>query len=206
MSSTLFYFVRHGTTDHTGHKLSGWMDTPLNDLGRTEAEAAARAISKIGFKSIYSSPVARCFQTAEIVAAPHRKAIETFDDLGEVQYGKWTDRKLKDLTKLKVWKDVQHRPSAFRFPDGETLLDVQKRGVDLHREPQRETSRAAGLLCKSCRCHPVGVRPLSRRPYRSVPADRGWSGLDQCSCDRRSRAARADTELGADERRGLTWS
>lgn len=129
--STVFYFVRHGVTDHTGHKLSGWMDTPLNTAGRAEAEVAARALAKVRFHSIYSSPVARCFETAGIVAAPHRKEIETFDDLGEVRYGKWTDRRLKDLVKLKAWKDVQHRPSAFRFPDGETLLDVQKRGVDL---------------------------------------------------------------------------
>jgi probable phosphoglycerate mutase len=131
VTSTVLYFVRHGITDHTGHKLSGWMDTPLNDEGRAEAATAGRALAKVKFKTVYSSPVARCLETAELVAEPQRKAIETVEALGEVRYGKWTDRRLKDLVKLSVWKDVQHRPSAFRFPDGETLLEVQQRGVEL---------------------------------------------------------------------------
>lgn len=127
---TTFFFVRHGVTDHTGHKLSGWMDIPLNAEGITQARAAADSLSQVRFKKIYSSPVKRCAQTAAIVAEPHRKEVEFLDDLGEVQYGDWTDRSLAQLKRLKVWKDVQHKPSAFRFPGGETLRDVQKRAVD----------------------------------------------------------------------------
>lgn len=127
---TTFFFVRHGVTEHTGHKLSGWMDVPLNEEGRSQAEAAGASLAQVRFKKIYSSPVARCAQTAEIVAAPHRKPVEYLDDLGEVRYGDWTDRSLNQLKRLKVWKDVQHKPSSFRFPNGETLRDVQKRAVD----------------------------------------------------------------------------
>jgi probable phosphomutase (TIGR03848 family) len=128
---TTFFFVRHGVTSHTGHKLSGWMPgIHLNDDGRRQAEAAAAQLIDVKFKAIYSSPIERCFETAEIIAAPHRMKVQTDDALGEVEYGKWTDRSLKSLMRTKLWTTVQRWPAAMRFPEGETLRAVQARAVD----------------------------------------------------------------------------
>ncbi|MFP5299015.1 MAG: histidine phosphatase family protein [Actinomycetota bacterium] len=145
---TTFFFVRHGVTAHTGHRLSGWMDIPLNEEGKAQAQAAADSLAGVRFKKICSSPVARCAETAEIVAAPHRKPVELLEDLGEVRYGDWTDRSLNQLKRLKAWKDVQHKPSSFRFPNGETLRDVQKRGVDAI-ESLAAQHRKANICCVS---------------------------------------------------------
>jgi len=103
----------------------------LNDEGRAQAEAAARELAGVRMKAVYSSPIERCHQTAEIVAAPHKLAVLTDDSLGEVEYGTWTNRSLKSLMRTKLWTTVQRWPSAMRFPEGETLRAVQSRAVDV---------------------------------------------------------------------------
>ncbi|MBA2725230.1 MAG: histidine phosphatase family protein, partial [Actinobacteria bacterium] len=129
---TTFYLVRHGVTSHTGHKLSGWMEgVHLTEDGRAQAEKAAEKLANTRFTAIYSSPIDRCFETAEIVAARHPKlALQKSKAIGEVQYGRWTNRSLRSLAKTKLWTTVQHWPSAMRFPDGESLREVQMRAVD----------------------------------------------------------------------------
>ncbi len=49
--------------------------------------------------------------------------------VGEVEYGKWTNRSLKVLARQKLWGVVQRWPSAARFPDGESLREVQSRAL-----------------------------------------------------------------------------
>jgi len=144
---TVFYFVRHGVTSHTGHKLTGWMDgVHLTDDGRSQAEAAAEKLAAVKFNAIYTSPIDRCFETAQIVASRHPKlSLQKNEAIGEVRYGKWTGRSLKSLGQTKLWTTVQHWPSAMRFPDGETLREVQMRSVD-------EVERLKALHPKSKVC------------------------------------------------------
>ena len=128
---TTFYFVRHGVTAHTGHKLTGWMEgVSLNDEGRTQAERAAEALAETSFEAIYSSPIDRTRETAEIVARPHRLRVRTSKGIGEVGYGAWTGRSLKTLARTKIWATLQRWPSSVRFPEGDTLREVQVRVVE----------------------------------------------------------------------------
>lgn len=127
---TILYLVRHAVTEHTGKKLSGWMENiPLSEDGRAEAEAVAERLASHRLDAIYSSPIDRTLQTARPIAERHDLGINTSRALGEVEYGKWTDRSLKVLARTKLWAQVQRWPSAARFPDGETLREVQVRVV-----------------------------------------------------------------------------
>jgi probable phosphomutase (TIGR03848 family) len=127
---TILYLVRHGVTEHTGKVLSGWMPgIHLNPQGTEEAEAAAASLAGVKLRAIYSSPIERCFQTAELVARPHRLDIHLCDGLGEVRYGAWTNRSFKVLQRTKLWGRVQRWPSGARFPDGESLREVQARAI-----------------------------------------------------------------------------
>lgn len=142
MKPATFFFVRHGVTEHTGHKLSGWMEgIDLTAEGRAQAEAAATQLKGIRFKALYSSPIARCYQTAEIIAEAVGLPIETTEELGEVRYGKWTNRPMKSLMNTKLWGVVQRQPSAVCFPEGETLREVQSRSVN---EVERLRAKHAG--------------------------------------------------------------
>jgi broad specificity phosphatase PhoE len=48
----------------------------------------------------------------------------------ECDFGEWTGQDLKQLTKLPEWKTVQRYPSGFRFPGGESFVEMQTRIVD----------------------------------------------------------------------------
>jgi probable phosphoglycerate mutase len=127
---TALFLVRHGLTSHTGTRLTGW--TPgvhLTDDGRTGVERLASWLADVPFKAVYSSPIDRTLETARIVAEPHGLTVRTRRGIGEVHYGKWTNRPLRSLMRTKLWGTVQRWPSAARFPDGETLREVQARAV-----------------------------------------------------------------------------
>ena len=128
---TTFYFVRHGLTSHTGHRLSGWMpDVHLTDEGRQQAEAAAERLAKVALKAVYSSPIDRTMETAEPIARRHNLRVRRRKGIGEVHYGGWTGRRFGSLTNTKLWRIVQTYPSGARFPNGETLQETQTRALD----------------------------------------------------------------------------
>lgn len=147
---TTIYLVRHGVTSHTGSKLTGWMEgVHLTDDGVRQAEAAAEHLAEVEFAAIYSSPIDRTRETAEVIAARHDEIeVSVTRGIGEVQYGKWTGRSLKVLARTKLWATIQRWPSAVRFPEGETLREVQTRAVD-EIERLREKHEKETICCVS---------------------------------------------------------
>ena len=165
---TTFYLVRHGVTSHTGHKLTGWMEgVGLTPEGRAQAEGAAELLAGVPLRAIYSSPIDRCWETAEIVAARHPKVEpEATEEIGEVRYGRWTGRPLKALAKTKLWEVVQGFPSGMTFPEGETLRAVQSRAVD-----QIEALRADHPKASVCCVTHADVIKLVLAHYLGVHID-----------------------------------
>ena len=124
--------VRHGLTAMTGPVLAG--HTPgvhLDERGRAQAAAVAERLRPVPLAAVVSSPLERCTQTAELVAAGRDLAVQVEPRLAEVRYGDWTGRPLKELAKLPLWKVVQQHPSAAVFPgaQGEGLAQTQARAV-----------------------------------------------------------------------------
>lgn len=85
------YLARHGQDeDNAANILNGHRDTPLTALGREQAAHLAATIvqHKIQIEKIYSSPLQRAFQTAEIVAETlHLPAPEKVELLIERDFG-----------------------------------------------------------------------------------------------------------------------
>ena len=130
---TTVLLVRHATTEATGKRLGGW--TPgvhLDDRGVAQAEATARRITDAGadVAAVYASPLERTQDTAKVVAKSLGLRVRTRKGLGEVDYGDWTDRPLGHLRRRKDWQVVQHTPSRFTFPNGESIRGAQSRVVD----------------------------------------------------------------------------
>ena len=48
----------------------------------------------------------------------------------EADYGEWTGGRIEDLAKTDLWKTVQRTPSRARFPNGESIAEMQTRTVD----------------------------------------------------------------------------
>jgi broad specificity phosphatase PhoE len=80
---------------------------------------------------VYSSPLERCWETAEIVAARHRQMrVREATGLLEVDYGRWANRTFPAVRRTALWRTVQRWPSAAEFPDGESIRRVQVRAVE----------------------------------------------------------------------------
>lgn len=127
---TTFFLVRHAVTSHTGHRLTGWMEgVHLTEEGIEQARIAADGLAHVDFDAIFASPIDRTLETARAIAERQGKKVRTRKGIGEVRYGKWTNRPLKSLMKTKLWEQVVHQPSSVRFPDGESLREVQTRAV-----------------------------------------------------------------------------
>ena len=126
----LLLLLRHAVTEHTGARLSGWMPgLHLSEQGREQAGALAGRLEPVPVDALYASPLERCQETAVVLAEAKGLKVETLEDLGEVRYGDWTGRTLKELAREPLWKVVQTTPSAARFPDGESLYEMQSRSV-----------------------------------------------------------------------------
>ncbi len=130
--------VRHGrSAANSGGVLAG--RTPgvdLDEVGLDQARATAQRISGLPVAALVSSPLDRCLQTAQAIAAalPQPIDVQVDDRFIECGYGDWTGQQLKQLAKDPLWKVVQGHPSAAVFPSGESIRDMQLRAVNATRE------------------------------------------------------------------------
>ena len=151
---TLVLLVRHGLTGATGSVLAGRTPgIPLDDRGREQAAGLAARLASVPLDAIVTSPVQRCRETADAIAAArngHPVAVTEDEQFAEVRYGDWTGKPLRRLVRDPLWRAVQAHPSAVRFPgaDGEAMADVQHRAVRAVRDWNTRLGRdAVYLIC-----------------------------------------------------------
>jgi broad specificity phosphatase PhoE len=122
--------TRHGHAAEPSVMLGGQLDVPLDDAGRQEAEALARRLDGVRIDRIISSPMARAFQTAQVIA--RGRPIEIDERLREQHYGSWEGLTHKEIEA----RDPESRarweadPSATHAPGGECGNDVAARARD----------------------------------------------------------------------------
>ncbi|MGH1505640.1 MAG: MSMEG_4193 family putative phosphomutase [Acidimicrobiales bacterium] len=131
---TMVFLVRHGKTPTTGAVLPGRAKgLHLAPEGVAQAERAAERLAGLGsgrIDAVYASPMERTQETARPIAKALGLRVRTAKGLIEADFGQWTGRKLSELRKLPDWQTVQRYPSGFRFPGGESFLEMQTRMVD----------------------------------------------------------------------------
>jgi probable phosphomutase (TIGR03848 family) len=130
--------VRHGRTPTTGQVLPGRATgLHLSDEGTAQAEAVAERIGQLADGAagttgrrpvaVYASPLERTRETARPIARRLGLRVRSDRGLLECDFGDWTGAKLADLAKKPEWTTVQRNPSGFRFPAGESFLEMQAR-------------------------------------------------------------------------------
>ena len=125
----LLLLIRHGENDYvrTGKMAGRLPGVHLNERGREQADQIAQSLKHVPLNAIYSSPLERAVETAEPIAAGRKIKIKLRPELMDNDIGKWQGRSIKAVSKLKKWRLVQHAPSRFTFPDGESFLQTQTR-------------------------------------------------------------------------------
>ncbi len=129
---TILVLIRHATNDYVKEgRLAGW--TPgvhLNAQGQREGESLARRLAAVPFEAIYSSPLERAVETAQLVAECHHLPVEIRYDLGEGQAGEWTGKLIQEVQDTDTWKALQKAPVGVALPGGgESIDQVQVRIV-----------------------------------------------------------------------------
>ena len=129
---TTLFLVRHGLTAQTGRTLYGQTGgIGLDRRGRAQAEYLATRLAPVRPTAIYSSPLERCVETVEPLAAACRLSVVTRDRLIEMHAGSWTGKPLARLRRTKAWVEVQRRPDTFRFPGGgESFAEARDRSIE----------------------------------------------------------------------------
>ena len=117
MAGAVIYLIRHGQTElNNAQALQGRSDHPLNETGIRQAREAARKLRDRGvqFSRVFSSPLIRAVQTAEIVAPGIRPVLD--ERLLEMDYGPYEGMDLKHppAEVISFFSDFVHNPA----PDG----------------------------------------------------------------------------------------
>jgi probable phosphoglycerate mutase len=129
-SFTTILLVRHGATATTGTVLPGRAPgLHLAERGTAQAEAVAQRIGELVKKpvALYVSPLERARETAAPIARSLGLRAVAERGLLECDFGTWTGKKLGLLRRKAEWSAVQHSPSTFRFPEGESFSEMQQR-------------------------------------------------------------------------------
>jgi len=126
------------------------------------------AVPKIA--AIYSSPLERARETVArrwLIGAP-ALAVRVEPGLLESDLGAWTGLSLKRAAKRPEWAVVQRHASAFRFPGGESFVEMQHgwraRGTARRAASRRQRRRR---LARRSDQDPGGAR--ARHAARSLP-------------------------------------
>jgi len=122
--------IRHAPTPETGSRLTGRAaGVALGPKGAAIAAETAGRLESARIGAVYTSPIERTLETAEIIATPHRLTPIIEEGVIEIDFGRWTGRTLKSLRQTRLWRDVQSVPSRVSFPDGESFVDAQHRAI-----------------------------------------------------------------------------
>jgi len=181
----IFHCVRHGESTYNAEgRLQGQSDRPvLSERGRRQSAAAAEALAAFPVETIYSSPLSRARQTAEIIAGRLGLEIRSDPRLKEIDVGVFEDRLRSELAavypkELARWVSGD---AEFRIPGGESRRDLARRGAEA-----LEAVEAAGLGQVVVVGH-GGLLVAAMKALLRIPADAPPTALENGSITRLAR-------------------
>ena len=145
------FMARHGETDwNVERRIQGSTDIPLNENGIRQAHSLAgylerQVVGKGGaITHIFTSPLERAKETAEIVGARLRVPVEAVSGLEEMNFGicegkSWLEAKAMYPQELSEWEENKRER---RILGGESYQDVLDRFFSAYKIMKRRLSLA----------------------------------------------------------------
>jgi broad specificity phosphatase PhoE len=127
---TTILLARHGETNWNREwRFQGHADPPLNETGRAQADELAAALAPEELAAVYSSPLRRALETAELVAAAHGLEPVAVEGLREVDVGSWQGLTHAEVEARFPEQFARWRDHGQGWEDGETYEQMGKRVV-----------------------------------------------------------------------------
>jgi probable phosphoglycerate mutase len=188
----LLLLIRHGENDFvkTGKLPGQTSGIHLNERGQKQAQALGEALKAVPIKAIYSSPLERAMETAEPIATSHKLEIRQEAGLKDADVGTWQGKSIKTLRLTNAWKIVQHSPSRFHFPEGESFMDVQTRIVNALEGIVKRHNKPKDIIAVVFHADPI---KLAVSHFLGLPLDH----FQRLSCDTGSLTALFVGDMGA---------
>jgi broad specificity phosphatase PhoE len=129
------YLVRHGATEANCRRpylLQGQRrDLPLCDLGLRQAQAVRDVLAGCPIHWVFSSPLRRAFQTAELIGGAHHLPVQAIPELIECDVGRWEGLSWEQIREQdrEYWEAFQAEPGITPYAGGESFFQVQCRAV-----------------------------------------------------------------------------
>ena len=132
---TTILLARHGETDWNREgRFQGWAAPPLNATGRAQAVDLSVQLMAEELAAVYSSPLRRAYETAEVVAASRGLEPVTVDALREVDVGSWSGLSRAEIEQRFPEQYARWLDYGRGWEDGETYEQMVDRVVEALQE------------------------------------------------------------------------
>src|SRR3972149_1666758 len=126
--------ARHGETVWNVEKVyRGRTDVSLDEVGIKQAELLGKNLGSWKLEAIYSSPLKRALDTANIVARYQKIGVHVAKGLIDFDYGEWQSLPEQEARRLypTLHSEWHNNPHKVKMPGGESLEDVRKRVIEV---------------------------------------------------------------------------
>ncbi|WDD89908.1 histidine phosphatase family protein [Fusobacterium nucleatum] len=180
------YFVRHGQTIWNVEKrFQGLSDSPLTELGITQAKLLGEKLKDIKFDKFYSTSLKRAYDTANYIKGNRKQKVEIFDDFVEISMGDMEGIKQEDFKKLYpeqvknfFFNQFEYDPSSF---GGESFLEVRERVIrglnkfiELNKNYERVLVVSHGATLKTL-LHYISGKDISTLSDEAIPKNTSYT-------------------------------
>ena len=131
---TKIILARHGETAWNVEKIyRGRTDVSLDEVGIKQAELLGKYLSNWEVEAIYSSPLKRALDTANIIARYQKIGVLIAEGLIDFDYGKWQSLSEQEVKRLypTLYNEWHNNPHKVKMPGGENLEDVRRRAIEV---------------------------------------------------------------------------
>ncbi len=124
--------IRHGEILSNKEDIyAGWSDEELTPAGERSARAMGERLAGLGIEAIYTSPIRRAVQTAELINLELGKELFIEEGFKEIKMGPWEGLKIRDVERrfpedFKCW---MASPGDLQVEGRESLAQLQARAV-----------------------------------------------------------------------------
>jgi len=126
--------ARHGETVWNVEKIyRGRTDVNLDEVGIKQAELLGKYLSGWELEAIYSSPLRRAMDTANIIARYQKVGVHIAKGLIDFDYGEWQSLPEQEARRLypTLHNEWHNNPHKVKMPGGESLEDVGRRAIEV---------------------------------------------------------------------------